>query len=66
MMLVSWSGTALFDAGWTETQTKVLMDWARSDLRHPVIRIIVTYAHEDRLGGTKVALETTSGHLRRR
>jgi len=51
MLMETNSASVLFDTGWTNAQTKVLLSWAEHILRKPVAKVVVTHAHEDRLGG---------------
>ena len=51
MLMETDSASVLFDTGWTNAQTKVLLFWAEHKLRKPVAKVVVTHAHEDRLGG---------------
>lgn len=51
MLLESGDHSILVDTGWEPEQTKVLLDWARRELKHPVTRAIVTHSHSDRTAG---------------
>ncbi len=51
MLMETNSASVLFDTGWNDAQTKVLLFWAERKLRKPVAKAIVTHEHEDRLGG---------------
>src|SRR5215813_6999233 len=51
MLLETASGSILFDTGWSDAQTVTLLKWAKEELKKPVIRAIISHAHEDRLGG---------------
>jgi len=48
--------SVLIDTGWNVAQTRKLLDWARLELRQPVQHVIVTHAHEDRMGGLKAVV----------
>lgn len=49
MLLETDSGSVLFDTGWNDAQTRVLLDWAARTLRHPVRLAVGTHFHADRL-----------------
>jgi metallo-beta-lactamase class B len=51
MLMETDNASVLFDTGWTDAQTAVLLLWAERNLRKPVAKVIVSHAHEDRLGG---------------
>jgi metallo-beta-lactamase class B VIM len=44
----------LIDTAWGEASTQALLDWIERELRLPVVRAIVTHAHDDRMGGAPV------------
>ena len=44
----------LIDTAWGEASTQALLDWIDRELRLPVVRAIVTHAHDDRMGGAPV------------
>jgi len=44
----------LIDTAWGEASTEALLDWIDRELRLPVVRAIVTHAHDDRMGGAPV------------
>lgn len=59
-------GSVLIDTGWTVEQTGRLLDWSENVLRQPVRYLIVTHAHEDRMGGIAAVLDrqvVILGHL---
>src|SRR6266702_159898 len=43
------AGPVLLDTGWNETQGARLLDWAERSFRRPVVAVIVTHAHQDRI-----------------
>ncbi|MCI0570793.1 MAG: MBL fold metallo-hydrolase, partial [Myxococcaceae bacterium] len=47
-------GILLVDTAWTPEQTRVLLDWVRTALGAEVREVIVTHAHDDRMGGSEV------------
>lgn len=47
----------MIDTGWQASQTERLLSWAQSTLGQPVEHLIVTHAHEDRMGGLAAAAE---------
>jgi metallo-beta-lactamase class B len=54
MLLESGDHSILVDTGWEPEQTKVLLEWARGALKHPVTRAIVTHSHSDRTAGVSL------------
>lgn len=54
MLLESGDHSILVDTGWEAEQTKVLLEWARGGLKHPVTRAIVTHSHSDRTAGVSL------------
>lgn len=57
LFLVTASGITVIDSPWTPTATYDLLDWLESEFDVPVQRLVVTHAHEDRLGGIDVFIE---------
>lgn len=45
------AGVLLVDTAWGEAPTDALVDWIERALRLRVTRVLVTHAHDDRLGG---------------
>lgn len=41
----------IVDAPWDSTQTLRLLTWVKDSLQKPVAAVIITHAHEDRIGG---------------
>jgi metallo-beta-lactamase class B len=56
MVLETRRGSILVDTGWTESQTDTLLSWARHQLGKPLLRAVVTHAHEDRMGGIEALI----------
>ncbi|MEW5802207.1 MAG: subclass B1 metallo-beta-lactamase [bacterium] len=55
LLVVTSDGAVLIDTAWTDEQTTRLLDWAEGSLGAKVRLLIVTHAHEDRLGGIRAA-----------
>jgi glyoxylase-like metal-dependent hydrolase (beta-lactamase superfamily II) len=51
LLLVAGPGAALVDTPWTPAQTKRLLDWLRETRGAEVRDLVVTHAHDDRVGG---------------
>lgn len=51
MVLESGNESILFDTGWNDRETDLILDWAKTRLGKPVQRAVITHAHVDRLGG---------------
>jgi metallo-beta-lactamase class B len=51
LLLETAKGSVLVDAGWGVAQTEALLDFAKTRLRRPVVRTIITHSHQDRAGG---------------
>jgi metallo-beta-lactamase class B len=47
----------LIDTGWNPGQTRRLLDWAANTLGQPIEHVIVTHAHDDRVGGLAAVAE---------
>jgi metallo-beta-lactamase class B len=66
LLVATGESSILVDTGWTSDQARRLLDWAANVLRQPVRQLVVTHAHEDRMGGIAAALERqvgTHGHI---
>jgi metallo-beta-lactamase class B len=50
------AGAVVVDTGWNTDQTRRILDWIEGELRRNVLGVVVTHAHEDRLGGMAEAL----------
>lgn len=50
-------GLVIVDTPWGDEPTAALLDWIARELKEPVLRVIVTHAHEDRMGGARVVRE---------
>jgi metallo-beta-lactamase class B len=44
-------GAVAIDSGWNDQQARALLGWSDAMLHHPVRHLILTHAHDDRLGG---------------
>jgi metallo-beta-lactamase class B len=51
MLLESGTESVLFDTGYDDRETDLILDWAKTRLGKPVRRAVITHAHNDRLGG---------------
>ena len=51
LILVSEEAVLLVDTPWTEEQTARLLDWVDEEIELPTRHLIVTHAHNDRIGG---------------
>ncbi|MGQ5524170.1 subclass B1 metallo-beta-lactamase [Chitinimonas sp. PSY-7] len=51
------NGVILVDTGWSNEQTKVLLDWIARNIKLPVTAAVVTHSHNDRMGGISVLLD---------
>lgn len=45
------SEVIIVDAPWDSAQTVQLMNWVADSIRKPVVAVIITHAHDDRIGG---------------
>jgi glyoxylase-like metal-dependent hydrolase (beta-lactamase superfamily II) len=50
-------GLVIVDTPWGNPSTAALLDWIARELDEPVRRVIVTHAHDDRMGGARVVRE---------
>ncbi len=50
-------GLVIVDTPWGNEPTAALLDWIARELKEPVLRVIVTHSHEDRMGGARVVRE---------
>lgn len=50
-------GLVIVDTPWGNEPTAALIDWIARELQEPVLRVVVTHAHEDRMGGARVVRE---------
>ncbi len=57
LFLVTASGITVIDSPWTPIATYDLLDWLESEFDVPIQRLVVTHAHEDRLGGIDAFIE---------
>lgn len=51
LFFVTEYGITIIDAPWTPIASDDLLDWLESEFEQPVSRLVITHAHEDRLGG---------------
>jgi len=57
------AGVYLIDTPWTEEQTKRLANWVRDKFTKDITALVVTHAHEDRMGGIRALPNAaTFGH----
>jgi metallo-beta-lactamase class B len=57
------AGVYLIDTPWTEDQTKRLETWVRATFAKDITALVVTHAHEDRMGGiAALPNASTYGH----
>lgn len=64
LLVADGDGGILIDTGWNAEQTSTLLAWAK-ELGHPVHTVVVTHAHDDRMGGLPAAQQQgirTVGH----
>lgn len=54
LVITTVDGALLIDTPWTEAQTARLLDWVEQDLGLPVVGVVATHFHQDRLGGLAV------------
>lgn len=47
-------GLVLVDTGWNDEQTEQIVQWAATTLRAPILLLVVTHAHDDKMGGVAV------------
>jgi glyoxylase-like metal-dependent hydrolase (beta-lactamase superfamily II) len=50
-------GLVIVDTPWGNEPTAALLDWIARELKEPVLRVVVTHAHEDRMGGARAVRE---------
>lgn len=50
-------GLVIVDTPWGNAPTEALLDWIARELHEPVLRVIVTHSHDDRLGGARIVRE---------
>ncbi len=62
LMLRGDGGVVLIDTPWTPEATRLLTDWVDTRLAVPVTDVIVTHAHDDRMGGLKELAPSTRVH----
>ncbi|MDX1442299.1 MAG: subclass B1 metallo-beta-lactamase [Gammaproteobacteria bacterium] len=51
LFFVGQDGITIIDAPWTPIASYDLLDWLEANFDVPVRRLVITHAHEDRLGG---------------
>ena len=51
LLFASEDGITIIDAPWTPIASYDLLDWLEREFEQPVSRLVITHAHEDRLGG---------------
>jgi metallo-beta-lactamase class B len=56
LLLAGGAQSLMIDTPWTVPQTQKLLDWADDTLGVPVAHLVVTHAHDDRMGGLAAAL----------
>lgn len=47
----------IIDTPWDDDQTIQLLDWIERELKKPVALVVITHAHQDRIGGIDVIYE---------
>jgi glyoxylase-like metal-dependent hydrolase (beta-lactamase superfamily II) len=52
LIVTAANGALLVDTAWTPEQTEAILDWAGNAVG-PVVALIVTHAHDDRMGGIR-------------
>ena len=50
-------GLVIVDTPWGNAPTEALLGWIARELNEPVLRVIVTHSHDDRMGGARVVRE---------
>jgi len=50
-------GVVIVDTAWGNEPTAALLDWIARELKEPVLRVVVTHSHDDRMGGARVVRE---------
>lgn len=50
-------GVVIVDTPWGNAPTAALLDWIARELKEPVLGVVVTHAHDDRIGGARVVRE---------
>lgn len=50
-------GVWIIDTAWGDDQSKQLIDWVKTNLKKPIQQVIITHAHEDRVGGIQAFLD---------
>jgi metallo-beta-lactamase class B len=56
LLLVGETQSLMIDTPWTVPQTETLLGWAEGKLGVPVAHLVVSHAHDDRMGGIAAAL----------
>jgi metallo-beta-lactamase class B len=56
LLLAGESQSLMIDTPWTVPQTEKLLNWAETTLGVPVAHLVVSHAHQDRMGGLAAAL----------
>ena len=50
-------GIWIIDTAWGDDQSKQLITWVKDNLRKPIVQVIATHSHDDRVGGIKAFQE---------
>ena len=50
-------GVWIIDTAWGDDQSRQLIDWVKTNLKKPIKQVIITHAHEDRVGGIQAFLD---------
>jgi glyoxylase-like metal-dependent hydrolase (beta-lactamase superfamily II) len=51
------AGLVIIDTPWGNAPSEALLDWIARELNEPVLGVIITHSHDDRMGGARVMRE---------
>src|SRR5690606_26452597 len=57
LIVVSDSDITVIDSPWTPSAAQDLIGWLESKFEKPLKRLVITHAHEDRMGGIDTFME---------
>ncbi|MCV6623271.1 MAG: subclass B1 metallo-beta-lactamase [Cellvibrionaceae bacterium] len=53
LIVLDEESSTLIDTAWNNAQTKTILEWAKTTLKHPITRAVFTHAHSDKMGGVE-------------